>query len=397
MAVRGDDSSQALTEQALTELQATTARMERAFSMAPFGLAWIDVTGRLSWCNPAFAELVKRERLFILGQPAASLLPLAKNGRALTGPEHPVTALLASGSDVDGLFEWRGEAHSVLRVKGRYAEQADGERFAMLSLSDASDTIRLSAALSHEEQALQKRNELEAIVNERTAELRRALEEYEVFAYSVAHDLRAPLRRIRGFGDVLTQRFGPTMPAEARELLSRVTSGASAMDRLVEDLLAYSRVTRAEIELAPLDLATVIDGTLAVLAGDLEQRRARVSVARPMPVVIGSRVLLEQALINLMGNAMKFVAPGVDPEIAVRAEPHGGRVRIWIEDNGIGVPAEFAEKIFQVFQRLHSQEAFPGTGIGLAIVRRAAERMHGRAGFEPAARGSRFWVELPAG
>ncbi|HUR56176.1 MAG TPA: ATP-binding protein, partial [Opitutaceae bacterium] len=332
-----------------------------------------------------------------LGQPAESLLPLAKNGRSLTGPEHPVAALLAAGSDVDGLFEWQGEAHCVLRVKGRYAEQADGERFAMLSLSDASDTIRLSAALSHEEKALQKRNELEAIVTERTAELRRALEEYEVFAYSVAHDLRAPLRRIRGFGEILSRHFARAMPVEARELLARVIAGASAMDRLIEDLLAYSRVTSAEIELAPLDLEATVDQTLSALAGDLEQRRARVRVARPMPVVIGSRVLLEQALMNLLGNAVKFVAAGIKPEIAVRAERGGGRVRIWIEDNGIGVPAESAEKIFQVFHRLHSQKTFPGTGIGLAIVRRAAERMHGRAGLETAERGSRFWVELPAG
>lgn len=396
MALRGDDHPQALTERALAELQATTARMERAFSIAPFGLGWFDAAGLLSWCNGAFAELVGRERLFILGRPAADLLPLAKSGRALRGPEHPVAALLYTGEEVDGLFEWRGAAQRVLRVKGSRAEQADGERFAMLSLSDATDTIRLSAALSHEEQALQKRNELEAAVDERTRQLRRALEEYEVFAYSVAHDLRAPLRQMRGFGELLARRYAAALPAPAQDLLSRVTRAAGAMDRLVEDLLAYSRVTRSEIQLAPLDLGAVVDRALAALSGELEQRRARVSVRRPMPAVIASPVLLEQALINLLANAAKFVAAGVTPEIVVRAERGEERVRVWVEDNGIGVPAEFAEKIFQVFQRLHSQEAFPGTGIGLAIVRRSAERMSGRAGVEPAARGSRFWLELPA-
>ena len=131
------------------------------------------------------------------------------------------------------------------------------------------------------------------------------------------------------------------------------------------------------------------------MSPDLLERRAAVRLEEPLPLVSAHPVLLTQILTNLLSNAIKFMVPGVDPQVRIRAEKSSDGVRLWVEDNGIGIAAEHHERIFRVFERLHLQERYPGTGIGLAIVRRAAERMHGQAGVESEpGKGSRFWVLL---
>lgn len=396
MALRGNDPSETITERALERLQGTVARMEQALSIAPFGVGWIDGNGRLNWCNPALAQLVGKPRLFLLGQAAAPMLPLARNGVLIPIPEHPISGLL-SGGEVDSFFEWRGQSRQIIRLKGRGATFANGARCVTICIIDASNTIRMAAALSPDEAAVQRKEELETIVEERTAELRRAAQEYELFAYTVAHDLRAPLRQIRSFGDLLVRIHGSALPLEARELLNRMTSGASSLDRLVEDLLAYSRIARAKVDLVRIDPEGILERVIRLLSAEMAAKGARIEIKRPMPMVVGNAMLLEQALTNLVANAAKFVAPGVAPQIVVRAEQVSDRVRLWVEDNGIGVPAEFTQRIFRIFERLHSQDVYPGTGVGLAIVARAAERMRGSAGVEPGESGSRFWIELPFG
>jgi PAS domain S-box-containing protein len=238
--------------------------------------------------------------------------------------------------------------------------------------------------------------ELEARVEERIAELAEANAELEAFAYTVAHDLRAPLRAMAGFSAALAEDYGESFDAAGRDYLERIVSAAARMDELIRDLLAYARLSQAEIVLEPVALDAVVAEAVAQHESEAAATGARVVVAPGLPAVQASRATLVQVLSNLVGNALKFVVPGAAPVVRVRAEAQEGAVRLWVEDEGIGIPPEHAARVFRVFERLHGQEAYPGTGIGLAIVRKGIERMGGRVGVESEPEsGSRFWIELP--
>jgi signal transduction histidine kinase len=239
--------------------------------------------------------------------------------------------------------------------------------------------------------------ELERRVGERTALLEDAIREANSFAYTVAHDLRAPLRAITGFCQALKEDYSGGIDAVGRDYLDRVVQGAMRMDDLIRDLLDYARLNRAEIRKGVVNLDELVETVLDPMRSDLEEKKARVQVARPLGRVIGQDLILGQAVTNILSNAVKFVAPGVTPDVQIRTERLGNGTRLLIEDNGIGIAPEHQERIFGIFERLNRAELYPGTGIGLAIVRRAVERLGGSVGVESRpAEGSRFWIELPS-
>ncbi|MCR4296594.1 MAG: ATP-binding protein [Elusimicrobia bacterium] len=243
-----------------------------------------------------------------------------------------------------------------------------------------------------EEEVRRLNEELERRVEERTLQFKDTIKELDAFTYSLAHDLRAPLRHIHGYSQLLVDG------ADAGSLKTyahRIMAASQGMDSLINDLLAYSRLTLEKVKREPVSLDEVIKRVKAELADDLKERRARLDIEEPLPAVIGNATMLNQAITNLITNALKFAAPGMEPRILVKAERRDGRVRLWVEDNGIGIDPKHQERIFGVFQRLHKSEEYPGTGIGLAIVRRSMERLKGKAGVESEpGRGSRFWLEL---
>lgn len=227
-------------------------------------------------------------------------------------------------------------------------------------------------------------------------ELREVATELDAFAHSVSHDLRAPLRAIRGFAESLLEDQADRLDAEGREDLHRIMASAERMHRLIEELLEYSRLGRREIRREPVPLDTTCAEVIADLAAQIGDCGAEVHLERPMPAVQAHRATLAQIVSNLVGNALKFVAPGVRPRVRLHAETRGDRVRLWVADNGIGIPREYQHAIFGVLRRLHPQSAYPGAGLGLSIVRRAAERLGGEVGVESReGEGSRFWVDLP--
>jgi signal transduction histidine kinase len=180
------------------------------------------------------------------------------------------------------------------------------------------------------------------------------------------------------------------------EYLHRIVGAAQRMDRLIVDLLEYSRLGRGTLELAPVSLDEVVREACALLGPTLEARRARVTVQRPLATVTGNRIALVQVVTNLFDNATKFSRTDQPPVVRVWTEPTPSGARLCVEDNGIGMDPSYLGGIFQVFHRLHASEAFPGTGIGLAIVRRATERMGGTVGVSSqTGQGSRFWVDMP--
>jgi PAS domain S-box-containing protein len=234
---------------------------------------------------------------------------------------------------------------------------------------------------------------LEERVKERTAELELALDELNAFAYTVAHDLRTPLRTMRRFSDVLLADHGEGLHPEARDFLGRIGAAAGRMDTLIQDLLSYSQVGRTAFQIVPVELDEVLRDALSELAQELDDRKGRIEIEEPLPRVLGDPTFLSQVFSNLFGNAVKFVPRDRAPRVRVWAEGRGDRMRIWIEDNGIGIDPAYRDRLFRVFERL--QNDYPGTGIGLAIVKRAVERMGGSAGFEPGdGEGTRFWIDL---
>jgi signal transduction histidine kinase len=222
------------------------------------------------------------------------------------------------------------------------------------------------------------------------------VKELDDFAYSVSHDLRAPLRAMHGHATALLEDYAKEIDEQARRYAERVVVASERMDTLIQDLLVYSRLTRAEITPQPVDLNYVVADASAQVDSALKDSGAELIVERPLPTVTGHRATITQALTNLLSNAVKFVTPGVKPRVHVWAEERNGCARLWVEDNGIGIAPEHRDRVFQIFERLHSVTTYSGTGLGLAIVRKSLERMGGRAGVESEpGRGSRFWIELP--
>jgi PAS domain S-box-containing protein len=244
----------------------------------------------------------------------------------------------------------------------------------------------------------QRRTEetLERLVAERTAELRESNEQLEAFVYSIAHDLRSPLRAMTGYSQLLLEEHAAGLKAEAQGMLQRIRASSEFMDRLVLDLLAYGQVARSTIEVGPVSLENAWAAAVFQCATEIEKTGARVEVERPLPAVIAQEATLGQCFANLLANALKFVAPGTPPVVRLTTERHEGRVKVWVSDNGLGIPAEQHARVFRTFERLHSAQ-FPGTGLGLSIVRKGVERMGGNVGVESVpGQGSRFWIELVA-
>ncbi|MBW4571842.1 MAG: hypothetical protein KME31_28635 [Tolypothrix carrinoi HA7290-LM1] len=268
-------------------------------------------------------------------------------------------------------------------------------RLGFESPSDCSFSIAASCPLPFFKQLNET---LEQRVLERTTQLEEANEELQAFAYSVSHDLRAPLRAMQGFAEAMLEDYEDILDELGKEYATRIVTSAQRLENLIQDLLAYSRLSRSDLELKVIDLTTIMSEAMTQLEAEIEQTQAQVNIQSPLPKAIAHRPTLVQVITNLLTNAMKFVDEGVSPQIKVWAEIHGECVRLWVEDNGIGIAREHQKRIFRVFERLHGMETYPGTGIGLAIVRKGIDRMGGCVGVESQLRqGSRFWIELRNG
>lgn len=254
------------------------------------------------------------------------------------------------------------------------------------------------ARLRNEAVETQKRlnKELEERVEERTASLRAAVAQMEEFSYSVSHDLRSPVRAMQGYAKVILEDYGDVLDAEGRDIVERIVQGSTRMDRLIHDVLTYTRVGRQQIHLQPVSLQRLVRDVVDQYP-EFASDRAKILVEGNLPDVIGHEPSLSQVISNLLNNAVKFVPPGVKPEVRIRGERKGGVVRLWFEDNGIGIKPEYQSRLFGMFERIHPADKFQGTGIGLAIVRKSVERMGGKVGMESdGVHGSKFWIQLPA-
>jgi PAS domain S-box-containing protein len=240
------------------------------------------------------------------------------------------------------------------------------------------------------------REELEKLVSVRTASLQQALAQMEEFSYSVSHDLRAPARAIQGYAEAALEDFGERLDTDCRQYLQNILAGSARMEQLIGDVLTYSKLARSEIRLHPVSLEKLVPEIIRHYP-EMQPPKAEITIRGPLEKVIGNESFLTQALSNLLSNAVKFIPQGAKPNVIIWTAADNGSIRIWIKDNGIGIQPKYQHRLFGMFERVHQNAKYEGTGIGLAIVRKAAEKMGGRVGVESdGTNGSSFWMELRA-
>ncbi len=237
---------------------------------------------------------------------------------------------------------------------------------------------------------------LEKLTEERTSSLREVVQQMEEFSYTISHDLRAPVRAMQGYANALLEDYGEKLDQTGREYLERISRSGDRMDRMIREVLTYSRLARCEIAVQPVSLDSLVREIVQQYPG-IQASGGEIEIADHLESVVGHEPSLTQVLSNLLSNACKFVPPHTTPRCKVWTERANGHVRLFVRDNGIGIKPEHQHRLFGMFERIHPESQYEGTGIGLAIVRKAMERMGGQVGVESDGQnGSQFWIQLPA-
>jgi signal transduction histidine kinase/Skp family chaperone for outer membrane proteins len=284
-----------------------------------------------------------------------------------------------------------GEIAGVVEAYSHEVRAWTKEHFQMIEWVSAQCSLMLDARQLHRELRTANLN-LDRVVGERTAELQEMVNELEHFSYTITHDLRAPLRAMNGYAEMLMEEAGKFLGAQAQEYIRRISKSAARMDQLITDALSYSQAVKLNLELGPLDAGVILREMVESYPA-FQHPKAVVEIDSSIPPVVANPAGLTQCFSNLLHNAVKFVPEGVVPRVRVHGETRNGHVRLWFEDNGIGIAPDMQSKLFVMFQRLNRR--YEGTGIGLALVRKVAERMGGSIGVESQlGHGSRFWIEL---
>lgn len=389
-----------------------TAVRDETGTLIGFGKIIRDITDRRE------AEL--RYRLLIEGVSDYAIFSLDKNGNVTSWNSGAQRIKGYSAEEIVGKhfskFYMPEDAEAGLPAKvletaattGHFEGEGwrrrkDGTRFwssvVVTPLRDESGELlgfsKITRDITDRMQLLEKIRHHAEELEDRIAESERTNAELEAFSYSVSHDLRAPLRAIEGFSDIILTDFGDKIPAQASELLQNIIQSAGRMNRLVQDLLNYSRLSRIEMEPTPVSVAETVNRACEQIDGNLREKVT--TSINPSLKVNAHQATLTQIIFNLINNGLKFYPPDQTPHVEVLTYRDGRNVTIEVRDEGIGIAPQHQERIFQVFERLHTVEAYPGTGIGLAIVRRGMSRMGGTVRVESTiGKGSRFFISLPA-
>jgi PAS domain S-box-containing protein len=353
----------------------------------------VDVHGRVRFMSRAAEGLLGCAEAQARGQLLTSVFRIAGSRADEEALAAALRAALedgraAAGIPIAGSGPAQPERMRAWLLNCQPLAVAGQVRGAVMSMLDVTDLQRAQRQLGEANLLLEQR------IHERTVQLAEANIELRAFAHTIAHDLRAPLRNVQGYAAALLEDEAAALSATGGRYLRRIQDVTQNMDRLVTDLLAYSQLSRAELRLQPVELDRVVQLALGDMETQIGASGARIACASPLPAVLGNEAILVQVFENLIGNAIKFVAPGVRPDVRIEGRTAGGVVEVTIADNGIGIPADKRERVFDVFERLHGEDQYQGSGVGLAIVRKGVERLGGNIQVEPAPAGTVFRLTL---
>lgn len=355
------------------ELEHSVRRYSDLFDHLPTGYLTVSLQGQIIGANPAALELVGHSLHEVIGKFFRRYVDAYDAGRFVAHLE----ACLQTGRQLT----------LEIKLRGNRSDPIDVQLSSRLAPATPGDGQHIHIAVTDISELKRTQHTLEEINGEQ-----------EAFNYSISHDLRAPLVTISNYARIVLSEHGEALDDEGRGMLQRVENAAIRMEETLKHLLEYSTLAREEVVLQTLNLNEVMRELVIEYRGIIQQRNADVSVAQDLPPVRGSRTILTQVLANLLTNALKYTKHGVSPTVEIGAGVADGHVIIYVRDHGIGIEAKYHERVFQIFERLHGYSRYPGSGVGLAIARRAVERMNGRIWVDSVpGEGSCFHVELACG
>lgn len=330
------------------------------------------------------------------GQPTPDFAP-----RSLLPEDRERVLSLVSRAFDPNLQEVVGADFRIIQPSGQIRWVAGRGRVIFDNSCDPPKAVKFMGVLQditsrkeNEEVLVRARHELERKVEERTASLRTANAEMEAFSYSLSHDMRGPLRTVVSFTELVLEDPQSQLAPDSRNCLQQVAAAARRLDRLIQDVLAFSRISNMRIKIRRVDLEKLLREIISD-SPQLQGPAAEIHIESPLHPVLGDEASLTQCFTNLLNNAVKFVSDGVKPRIRLFSTVVADKVRIWVADNGIGIANHAQKRIFEMFERGNITNRYEGTGIGLAIVAKAVDRMGGKVGVESEpGKGSRFWIEL---
>ena len=389
VAIRADITERKHAELQLRSLLKENSDLKSAVDKHAI-VAVTDPGGKITYVNDKFCEISKYSRKELLGQ----------DHRILNSGYHPKDFMRDLWTTITGGKVWQGEIKNRAKDGKHYWVDATIVPF----LDDRGKPYQYVAIRTDiterkeaEQEILKLNEELEERVRVRTSQLQAANKELESFSYSVSHDLRAPIRHIHGFVGLLSKSAGAELSPQSQRYLDTISRAAIQMGRLIDALLTFSKMGRAEIKQCNVSLQHLLEETVEALQMETLGRQITWKKGR-LPEVQADPSLLRQVFINLISNAIKYTRPRQQAEIEIGAEENMRETIIYVRDNGVGFNMEHASKLFGVFQRLHSDEEFEGTGVGLANVHRIIARHGGRTWAEGKVdHGATFYFSLPRG
>lgn len=378
-------------------MRSSEIRYRRLFEAARDGILILDPdTRKITDANPFMTELLGYAHEELLGKELWEI-GLLKDEAASQAAFREVQEKHFIRYEDLPLQSKTGQHHEVEFVSNLYDE--DGRYVIQCNIRDITERKRAELALVSAKKEISRHAAgLEEVVVHRTTQLRETIGELEAFSYSVSHDMRAPLRAMQTFASYLVDEYGGKLDEQGIDYLHQIMRSAVRLDRLIQDVLSYTKILHANLPMAPVDLDRLVRDIAESFANG-QAIKPEIQIKGPLPKVMGNEALLAQCISNLLSNGAKFVAHGTTPRVEIWAETiEGGWIRMWVKDNGVGIAPENHSRIFRLFERIHPTAEYEGTGIGLTIVRKAITRMDAQVGLESElGKGSSFWIQLKKG